>query len=1367
MLLGVAVLGLALVELITVLGALFGGLRAAKREPLSEADKLAVAHEVLLRFFGKRAPPELMRELMILRGLPVPAEPSPGEPSAAAEVTPAPEPVVVAAAVAVAASAALAGAAVAAAEATGTAPPVVAATAAVTSFVIEDDRELAPALDVSAASAGAHPLARSFLSFENIIFLLAACLVLGGTLYVVAVTWGRVPGGWQYLFLEGVILFYGLSLAGVGLLLDARLGLGSAARFLSATAGIVTAGAAVVALAAFGQHVPAGLIGSVGAAVAGTIAARILLRVDRRARWSAPLFGSALLLLAGAGWPIALGRETCASAMLAGAVAMVCVAWLRVVERPPVGLLAVAGAVPCAALLLPAADWLPLSAAMPALAVSAAITGGMGHLAGAIPLALATIAVQAAALGGGPRTFAGAAALVALALPAAGAAAVRTFASIEPAQRTAAEGRRVGAVWTAVLWSMLAALWARGLGLITPASDVVWAWTGVAALPFAFVCFVVASGAREAIVAELAGWVIIAAATGAAALAPIGAHGGLLAHVAAVAGAAGAAALAEGWALRRGERARPADRRLLAAHALALAAIWIAVRGWWPGAAPLAVATVALAMFAGAWLPAGRLAGAFAVPVAMLAVATPPVTAPRAWLAAVLGAYGLAHLLRPLSEALPHHPGGGRPGQSEPPRSEPRMVSTAFVGPPTLIVACGCALLYAPPGGEALLPWARWPLVLVAALIPLVAWLVWRGGPLFAGLEALAGLGIVALGGQALPALVLACALLYGRRPGVLAFAPGAVAVLAIAAMLQHAGPEPLAACVLLAGVAFVRRPLPPPLRWMRWLGPPALAAAMMLALFYVGAGTTGHLRLIWWPLTLAAVLAPFAVVVVSRDGPAFLRRELLAAAALAIGAALLDAFVHPAASRAAVLAAAGAAALLPIGLAAAHGEGGLARRVGWIAALVLAPLAVVPMTALVTRDPAAAVAGAAASGLGLASRRLRAADVGEAALLMGYAAALWALGVAAHHLSTGGSPLRILPAAGAVTAAYGIAVLADGRRLVRVGASFVRHTVTTLLALAAAFIGAGALFVGAPAGGAPAGSDIVMALGAMIVLGAFSLIVAFRYRLGWPFFIAETLVAAAFEYVRFRTTWLGDGGDWQAVAAAAIGFLNFAVERALRGSRDRLGVRESHILATLFPLLSALFVVSADPRAVVGMGLSAALFVLMAVLRAGALYGWLAALLANLALARVWITAGVISPFAYAAPPALALMVLTHVYRARLGKRAAVLRTLASLLLFASTGYEAFQFHSVWPAVGMAAGAVAIVLLGIHTRARAYLYIGFGALLLDIVVNLTRWGMRDRLTGGVLGVSAGMVMFAAGVVLARHRERVLARYRRARTWDW
>lgn len=1365
-LLGVAVLGLALVGLITVLGAVFGGRRSVKSAPLTDAAKLEVAHEVLVRFFGKRVPPDVMHELALLRGV---AEPIAAPVRAAWEPTASEHAAIDArpdAAMTTDAIVLLAG---------GVAARAIDAIAPEVAGVVPDDRDLVLAPEVKRAAAGAHPLARSFLSFENIIFLLAAFLVLGGTLYVVAVTWSRVPGRWQYLFLEGVILFYGLVLAGAALLLEVRLGLGSAARFLSATAGIVIVGAAVVALAAFGQHLPAGAIGSAAAAVAGTIAARIVLRVGGRAPWPAPVFGVALLLLAGTGWPLALGRETLASATLLGAVVVACGVWVRLPALPPVNVLAVAGAIPCAALLLPVADWMTFAATMPALAAAAAITGALGHVVAATPLAFAMIAIHVAALGGAGRTFAGAAAVVALALPVAIATAIRAGASSGPMPRGQREAGRVGAVWTAVMWVVLAALWARGAGLITEAGAGgvagAWAWTGVAALPFALSCFVVAAQAPSLSVAEVAGWILLAGVT-VAALGPLAVASGLAARLGSVAGALGSAALAEGWALRRrgSDRGRQREEsllappRLLAAHASAVAAIWIAVGAFAPAVAPLVVATVALALFWARWPSGGRLAGAVVAPVACIAATAPP-GASRAWLAAVAAGYGLVHLLRPLLVALPPGAAVGHPTSG--PAGDRPAIRTASLGPPALIAALWCALFYSTAGTPALLPWARWPLVLAGALVPLVGWTVWYGGPRFAGIEALAGLALVALGGQAQLALGLACALLCGRRPGVVVLAAPAVVIAAVAAMVQQAPPEPLAVCLLLAGIVFVRRPLEPGWGWLRWLGPPALAVAPMVALFYVGARDTGHLRLVWWPLALAGVLAPFAVFLLGRQrsGTAarttIVRRQLLIAAPLAVVAALLDAFTHPPASRAAVLAASGAVALLPLGLAAAHREGAVARRLGWIVALALAPIAIVPMAASATRDPAAVVAVVAALGLGIVSRRLRATDVGAAALVTGYGAALWGLAVAARHLSTGGSPLRILPAASAVTAACGVLVVIDARRLICVAPGFVRGAVTTLVALAALFIAAGTLLFGAPAG-----PDVVMSLGALLILGAFALVVAFRYRLGWPFLIAETVIAAGFEYARFRTSWFADG-DWQAVAAAAVGFLNFAAERALRRTRDRLGVRESRILATLFPLLSAVFVVSADPRAIVGMGLSATLFGLMAVLRMGDLYGWLAALLANLALVRVWITAGVVAPFAYAAPPALALMLLVHLYQARLGRHAAVLRTLASLLLFASTSYQAFQFHSVWPALDMAAGAVAIVLLGIHTRARAYLYVGFGALLLDIIVNLTRWGMRDRLTGGVLGVSAGTLLFAAGVVLARHKDRVLARYRRMQGWNW
>jgi uncharacterized membrane protein len=79
----------------------------------------------------------------------------------------------------------------------------------------------------------------------------------------------------------------------------------------------------------------------------------------------------------------------------------------------------------------------------------------------------------------------------------------------------------------------------------------------------------------------------------------------------------------------------------------------------------------------------------------------------------------------------------------------------------------------------------------------------------------------------------------------------------------------------------------------------------------------------------------------------------------------------------------------------------------------------------------------------------------------------------------------------------------------------------------------------------------------------------------------------------------------------------------------------------------------------------------------------------------------------------------------------------------------------------------VGAVLLGIAWRQRAYLYMGFAFLLMDLVVNLTRWGMTSRLIAGSLGVIAGVALFALGVRVARHKEELLQRYRRVQEWEW
>jgi hypothetical protein len=67
----------------------------------------------------------------------------------------------------------------------------------------------------------------------------------------------------------------------------------------------------------------------------------------------------------------------------------------------------------------------------------------------------------------------------------------------------------------------------------------------------------------------------------------------------------------------------------------------------------------------------------------------------------------------------------------------------------------------------------------------------------------------------------------------------------------------------------------------------------------------------------------------------------------------------------------------------------------------------------------------------------------------------------------------------------------------------------------------------------------------------------------------------------------------------------------------------------------------------------------------------------------------------------------------------------------------------------------------------RAYLYTGFACLVLDIVANLTRWGMEDRIKGALFGLGAGMALLALGIWVARHKAKLLARYNSIQEWNW
>jgi hypothetical protein len=1294
------ILVLALVGAVRVLKVMFGSPElmrapAARTDGLTRAEQLAVVWDVM----GRRMPADLRAELARLRGeLPSAYGEAPVIVAAPAVVAPIVTPPVVETPIVVA--------------------PVVAAP-----VLVEEPLRVPP--EIVAAAPHAPSWLRAFLSFENTIFLLAACLVLGGTMYLVATTWGRVPGRWRDLFLEGVVLFYGSALLAAAAWLRRKLGLVAPARFLGATAALTSVGAAVAAFAAFSQSHVAGLVGAALAGVAGAFDARGVLRLEGRDAKPALAFGAALALLAGAGLLVAAAQPAGAAAVLLASVLVAGPFGFARGASATLPLRALSLGVPAATALLVAGGWLPAALVAPALVAAGALA------APAEGLALVALDVVALVVAGGHLLPSTATLGVALAIALARLAAL-------PAAEEARPRRALAAALAAACWAGLAFVWAHAARVVGDGLGArEWAWTGASALPFALAPLMIlrsdaGRGPFARRLALAAGGAIVAGALGLA-LVPVGTLG-----LPSVLTALGATALALAWA-----RGTEADAPWAVVDALALLTVWLAVHALAPAFALGAVAAGAVGSLA-ARGGVHRVVGALVAPAALVAaLAAGEWTAPLAALAAI---YGALHLARPLGAEWTTRP----------------------LGPPALVAALALALLGENGAHAPLVALAHAPFVFALGLAPLVAWVVARGAPTWLALEALVGLAGVAVGGEGLLALGLATAMLLGRRPGAFAPVAGAVAPLAAFALAQGARPEGVGAALLVAGGAMLARPMPREddgaSSWIRWLALPALVGAVVVAALVPGAGHAARVSVDLWALVAAAAIAPFAGLA-WREPSRVPRAEVIGAGALLAAVALVDAFACAPATARAIGGAAGALVGLAAALVAAHRAGGRVRSVAWVAALLLAPVAAVPMAASPLAPVVALVAVAAVVALGRVSKRLDAPQgqtVGAWALGATLPAAWWALAALAKQVSTGAPPEHLLPALGAVTAVVGIALAHDGPRFAAVRAAFVRRLSIVALALAVGFVAAGAGFV------SDVGvRDAALTLGALALVAALALVIAFRDRAGWPFYVAEGALAAAYAYLRVCTPWLDALGPWDGVACCLGGFAGLAAERWLRAAREGLGAKESRFVATVLPVASMFFLSPARPLSALGPALGAAFLATRARDREHPELGWLAAVLANVSLIPLWAHLDVRSPVAMALPAGVTLGVLCDVYGARWGAKAGALRTLSAALCFGATSWEMFQFDAVWPAALLAATAVAAVLVGIRVRARAYLTTGFAALLVDLVANLGRWGLHDRLAGGALGLGSGLLLFGLGVVVSRHKELALARYRSVMAWPW
>ena len=628
-------------------------------------------------------------------------------------------------------------------------------------------------------------------------------------------------------------------------------------------------------------------------------------------------------------------------------------------------------------------------------------------------------------------------------------------------------------------------------------------------------------------------------------------------------------------------------------------------------------------------------------------------------------------------------------------------------------------------------PW--WPAqmavpALLLGLLPFFAYALLRRRPDFVVVESVAGLVLATTAG-------LANALL--SEPGI---PPGIAAALAALALLipMSAKTDPV-----------------------RWLGMPGALAAFAI-LYLHGFTDTAWTPRAFFPVGLTIAVAPFFLAVLLRGGPAFLAKELLVGTGLMATFNLAYGFTGIAGSPENQATGIAALAGLWMFLAMAKKTDPRLVRVAWIGVPLLCPVAVAPMTDTMLCWPAAVTAVAMIALLCIQSRRHKDGIMAACALAVGLAVVVWAGAATFKPFSHGGDPSRHLAVLAILIAVYGMIMASKGRRISAATPGFLRilQTITVLLAEMVLLLGIGLR-------AEPGVGEALSVILAFATLCCAAILLAFRLGQGWPFYIADTALGMAYGFVRLRTGWLDGMADFDSLAACLFALVNVGIARTLRKWREGLGAKESQIMAMVLPLLAPLFLQIQSPWRATGTFAAAATYAWFARKQKRPILGWLAGVLANVGLIPIWLHYDVHSPALYALPIGATLGLLGRFYDKQLGKTGSVVRSLASLFVFATTSYQMFQFSSPWPALILAVCAITAVLLGIKWRVRAYLYTGFACLVLDIVANLTRWGLEDRIKGALFGLGAGMALLALGIWVARHKAKLLARYHSMQEWNW
>jgi hypothetical protein len=292
---------------------------------------------------------------------------------------------------------------------------------------------------------------------------------------------------------------------------------------------------------------------------------------------------------------------------------------------------------------------------------------------------------------------------------------------------------------------------------------------------------------------------------------------------------------------------------------------------------------------------------------------------------------------------------------------------------------------------------------------------------------------------------------------------------------------------------------------------------------------------------------------------------------------------------------------------------------------------------------------------------------------------------------------------------------------------------------------------------------ELAASAAAACAMGAFATLRALETRREAYAWLAQAAVGALYATARLETSWWSHTGSADALASIALAFGLLALNGLARVMDLSVFERPTRVATHLVPLAALVFARALDLPQMAGVGVALAVHYAAVSLAAGGSKP--AALLSgaalNAALALTWIHQGRTNPEFYALPFGATLLAFSRIFQKDLDPTQRFwLRTVGILSVYVASVSSSLIFSDD-AAVFVCAGLCIVgALLGVLLRVKVYVYLGAAFLVVDVLGNMARYGLRSPTLGATFLTLVGLVLLGGAAFFNLRRSELLARYR-------